>query len=253
MYRGTRVGGCLAASVGDVGGERRVSIRGGVACRPAAPWTGTVHSLLRHLHATGLPVPEPLGVEGRVERLRLVPGAGGEDAWPHQVSLSAVRSAGALLRAVHDASQGWVPPTGARWAVPSAGGSVICHGDPKPPNFAWRAGAAVGLFDWDAARPAAPTSDIAYALYWFAPFDVDDAELARRALPMTVDAGARIDAFLDGYGWTAPLDVLEVVTERRRQAVDEVVLLGGQGVMPQARWVEAGWPERWRTDPRLPG
>jgi len=221
--------------------------------RPAAPWTETVHSLLRHLWSAGLPVPEPLGIEGTVEHVRLVPGAAGEEAWPHQVTIGAVRSAGALLRAVHDATRGWAPPAGARWGVPSEGGPIICHGDPKPPNFSWRTGTAVGLFDWDAARPAGPTSDLAYALYWFAPFDVDDAELARRRLPTKVDAPARIDAFLDGYGWTAPLDVLEVVTRRRRQSVDEVVRLGAQGVQPQAKWVGAGWPQRWSTDPRLPG
>ncbi len=221
--------------------------------RPAAPWTETVHSLLSHLRAAGLPVPEPLGIEGSVEQVRFVPGAAGDEAWPHQVSVGAVRSAGALLRAVHEATRGWVPPPSARWAVGSEGGPTICHGDPKPPNFAWRDGAAVGLFDWDVARPAPPTSDIAYALYWFAPFDDDDAELARRGLPINVDARARIDAFLEGYGWTEPFDVLEAVAFRRRQAVDEVIHLGAQGVMPQAQWVDDGWPQQWRKGPQLRG
>ncbi|WP_392543000.1 phosphotransferase enzyme family protein [Oryzobacter telluris] len=236
-----------------MGGAQRVSICGDVVRRPAAPWTETVHSLLSHLRAAGLPVPEPLGIEGSVEQVRFVPGAAGDEAWPHQVSVGAVRSAGALLRAVHEATRGWVPPPSARWAVGSEGGPTICHGDPKPPNFAWRDGAAVGLFDWDVARPAPPTSDIAYALYWFAPFDDDDAELARRGLPINVDARARIDAFLEGYGWTEPFDVLEAVAFRRRQAVDEVIHLGAQGVMPQAQWVDDGWPQQWRKGPQLRG
>lgn len=68
----------MSVSVSDVGSERRVSIRGDIVRRPSAPWTETVHSLLGHLFAAGLPVPEPLGIEGAVELVRLVPGAAGE-------------------------------------------------------------------------------------------------------------------------------------------------------------------------------
>lgn len=232
-------------------GDRRVSIHGGVVRRPVSPWTETVHSLLAHLYAAGLPVPEPLGVDGSHEILRLVPGDAVELAWPHQSSLSGVRSAGSLLRAIHVATQSWTPPPAAQWAVPSEGGPVVCHGDPKPTNMAWRDGVASGLFDWDMARPASEVSDVAYALYWLAPFDVDEAERQRRHLPETRDATARIEALLDGYGWTGPLDAMRAVADRRAQAVDEVVYLGERGHMPHAAWVDAGWPDRWRTRPRL--
>ncbi|GGL45327.1 hypothetical protein GCM10012283_29940 [Phycicoccus endophyticus] len=128
----------------------------------------------------------------------------------------------------------------------------MCHGDPKPTNMAWRDGVAIAVFDWDMARPAPEVSDVAYALYWFAPFDVDEAELRHRHLSKTFDAHARIEAFLDGYGWTGPLDVMQAVADRREQAVKEVVYLGERGHMPHAAWVDAGWPDRWRTEPRLP-
>ena len=216
-------------------------------CRPRKPWTSTIHSLLQHLNAEGLPVPEPLGVDEHVEYVRLVPGDGGDQAWAHQITLDAVASAGALLRRVHDATVTWEPPSWAVWAIPAEGRAVICHGDPQPGNLAWRAGVAVGIFDWDVARPAERVSDIAYALEWFAPFVSDPAVLQHRGLPHDVDRRARIDALLDGYGWRGTISVVDEVLRRQRRAIDEVVWLGAAGHEPQASWVADGWPERWST------
>lgn len=226
---------------------RGIQVGGGVVRRPASAWTPTVHALLRHLFDAGAPVPEPLEIADGVETVRLLPGHAGEDAWPHQATLAGVRSAGRLLRAVHDATLGWSPPPDAVWSVPAEAGSagVLCHGDPKPPNMTWHGHRATGLFDWEAARPAPRLSDVAYALQWSAPFFEDDAELRRRGLPPDVPVMARAEAFLDGYGWSDPVDVLAVVAARRRRAIAEVRYLGGRGVEPAATWVAQGWPERW--------
>jgi len=220
----------------SMGAPRRVEVVGDVIRRPAAEWTGTVHSLLQHLFDAGLPVPEPLGIEAGVETVRRLPGDAGEDAWPHQLTIDAVRSAGQLLRAVHDATLSWSPSPGAVWAVPAEPGSagLLCHGDPKPPNMVWQAHRAVGLFDWDVARPASRLSDVAYALTWISPFYEEQTELRRRGLPPNVDVMARAEAFLDGYGWSEPLDVFAAVTTRRRQAIDEVDHLGQRGHEPCA-------------------
>lgn len=225
---------------------RRIEIVDGVVRRPVKPWTATVQALLGHLFGLGLPVPEPLGYDDRLEYVRLVEGDAGQAAWPHQVDLGGVRSAGALLRAVHDATRDWQPPADAVWSVPHRSGPVICHGDPQPANLTWRSGRAVGLFDWDAARPADPLDDVAYALIWLTPFTSDPAELERRGLPRAPDRRARADAFLDGYGWADPLDVAEAAVRRHELAIDEVVWLGERGHQPHADWVAEGWPARWR-------
>lgn len=232
-----------------MGTQRVVRIDGDTVRRPVAPWTATVHALLRHLHRAGLPVPEPLGIEGGVERVRLVPGAAGQDCWPHQLETGSVRSAGRLLRRLHDATQDWTPPPHAVWSVPSENSptSVICHGDFQPANLAWQDGMAVGAFDWDDARPAERLSDIAYALEYLTPFETDPAELERRGFLGPPRRRERIDAFLDGYGWDEPFDVVEAVVERQRQAIDEVVLHGEGGHEPAATWVRLGWPERWQA------
>ncbi len=228
--------------------ERTIRIRGDVVSRPRKPWTPTVQSLLSHLHARGLPVPEPLGYDDAHERVRLINGDAGEAAWPHQLELTGLRSAGALLRQLHEATADWRPPADAEWSVPSEPSQIICHGDPQPANFAWRDGQVVGLFDWDAARPAAPISDVAYALLWFTPLNADDDELRHRGFATTPDRHARAEALLDGYGWTQPINVVESALNRHVQAIDEVVWLGNRGHEPQAGWVADGWPDRWRAD-----
>ena len=49
------------------------------------------------------------------------------DKEPVAGTLESVRSAGRLLRRVHDATVGWVPPADANWAVPFLPGDVIGH------------------------------------------------------------------------------------------------------------------------------
>lgn len=228
--------------------QRDIHIFGDVVSRPRKPWTATVQSFLKHLHNCGLPVPEPLGYDEHTEYVRLVKGDAGEDAWPHQLELSGLRSAGLLLRQLHEASQKWQPPAHAEWSVPPSAGGVVCHGDPQPSNFAWRDGRVVGLFDFDAARPAAPLSDVAYALLWFTPVNAHESELRRRGFIAAPDREARAEALLEGYGWNQPIDLLEVCLDRHRQAIDEVVLLGNRGHEPHASWVTQRWPDRWRAD-----
>lgn len=226
--------------------ERVVRIVGDVVHRPAKPWTPTVQRLLRHLHDRGLPVPEPLGHDGEHEYVGLVPGEAGADEGADRIGPAGVRSAGELLRRVHDATVGWRPPPDAVWSVPHRGGPVICHGDPKPANLAWQDGRAVGLFDFDAARPGERIDDVAYALTWFTPFEVDPDAL-RQGFAEPAERHARIEAFLTGYGWAGSLDVRAAVLRRREQAIDEVVRLGERGDQPQATWLAEGRPDRWRA------
>lgn len=225
-------------------------ISGDVVRRPSFPWTPTIHRLLGHLSEQGLPVPEPLGTSGPFEFVRLLPGDAGEDAWKHCGDLDGVRSAGSLLRVVHDATADWVPPADAIWAfapADDAGDLVICHGDPKPPNMTWANGAATGLFDWEAARPAPRIEDVAYAIQWIAPFYESAAERERRGFPPDNDPFERANAFLDGYGWSGPIDIAASVRARREQAIDEVESLGLRGWEPPATWLADGHVAQWRA------
>jgi len=105
-----------------------VQVAHGIVHRPAKPWTATVHSLLRHLLAAGLPVPEPLSLDDAVETVRWVLGEAGQDCWPHQLGLAWVASAGHLLRRVYEATRTWEPPPDAVWAVPESERSAARRG-----------------------------------------------------------------------------------------------------------------------------
>ena len=118
----------------------------------------------------------------------------------------------------------------------------------NPRNFAWRHGQAVGLFDWDGARPGEQVSDVAYALLWFTPINADEVQITGRGFQGRPDRRARAEAILDGYGWTQPIDVVDAAVTRHAQAINEVVWLGQDGHEPRASWVAAGWPDRWRAD-----
>lgn len=235
----------------------RIQITGDVVRRPAHPWTPTVHAFLHYLRTTGLEcVPEPLGIErdtgggaggagGDTETLRYLPGASGRDGWFAQHSPDGLASAARLLREVHDASVGWVPPEDAQWAAPPVRGDdlVTCHGDPGPWNFVWDGHEAVGLIDWDFLHPAPRSDDVAYALRWFAPARSDVHALDWHHFPVVPDRAARIRAFLAAYGdlpGCRGSDWVEAIARRIEATVEIATSLARDGVEPQRTWVEAG-------------
>jgi len=225
---------------------RHITISGDVVRRPRKPWSETVHRLLRHLGERGHPVPRPLGLDDRHEYVSLIPGDDGDAAWPNGMSAEGAHSMGSLLRRIHDDTREFALPPDAVWSIPSDPAPTICHGDPKPGNVAWRQSRAVGLFDWDAARPAPVSEDIAYALLWTVPVETDPGPVPPTARERE-ERRARAAAFLDGYGWTSSLDIVDVVVARHAKAVDEVQWPGEQGHEPHATWVHDGWPERRRS------
>jgi len=154
----------------------RVELRGGLNTvwlidgrvhRPAGPWSSRVHALLRHVSNagfTGAPVPFGFDPEGR-EVLSYVPGEVGHH---FPVSDEAVVSAARLLRRYHDATLGFEPGDG--WQRPAIEPvEVLCHGDFAQYNLAFEGDTAVGLIDFDWARPGPRWYDVAYGMYRFAP------------------------------------------------------------------------------------
>ena len=216
--------------------------------RPARPWTATVHTLLAHLHDVGMDaVPEPVGIRDGVEALRFIPGDCGPDAWRHLSSEAAVRSAGALLRRVHDATEGFEPPEGAEWAfAPTPGATVVTHGDPGPWNFVWRDGEAVALVDWDYAAPAPAMEDVAYAVDTFAPFRADEELGEGHGFDVPPDRAARVHAFAEAYGLGGTAGLVDRVVDRQRQTLARITELAERGHEPWASWVRAGYLDELR-------
>jgi aminoglycoside phosphotransferase (APT) family kinase protein len=147
--------------------------------RPLRPFSLTVQAYLAHLRDAGFTgAPLPLGVDeqGR-EVLSFVPGDVPRNPLPPETAGDDVLVAlTRLVRALHEASDGWVPPPGAvRGGTPASAGQVteqaelVSHRDYYPGNVVFRSGLPVALIDFDLAKPTTRLYDIANALWWWAP------------------------------------------------------------------------------------
>ena len=179
--------------------------------RPLRPFSLTVQAYLAHLRDAGFDgAPLPLGVDeqGR-EVLSFVPGDVPRNPLPPEAAGDEVLVALArLIRRLHEASSGWVPPPDAVWGgTPSSVGrpstdptELVSHRDYYPGNVVFRSGLPVALIDFDLAKPTTRLYDLANALWYWAPL-----RAPRDRAPAFVDADIphRIALFADAYGMTA--------------------------------------------------
>jgi phosphotransferase family enzyme len=178
--------------------------------RPLRPFSLTVQGYLAHLRDAGFTgAPLPLGVDeqGR-EVLSYVPGEVPRDPLPPETAGDDVLIALArLIRALHEASAGWVPPPDAVWGgTPATEGrlteptELVSHRDYYPGNVVFRDGLPAAMIDFDLAKPTTGIYDIANALWYWAPL-----RAPQDRAPAFVDADIphRIAVFADAYGMTA--------------------------------------------------
>jgi aminoglycoside phosphotransferase (APT) family kinase protein len=178
--------------------------------RPLRPFSLTIQAYLAHLRDAGFTgAPLPLGVdeEGR-EVLSFVAGDVPRNPLPPETASDDVLVALArLIRALHEASAGWVPPSDAVWGGTPANagriskqGELVSHRDYYPGNVVFRDGLPVALIDFDLAMPTTRLYDVANALWYWAPF-----RDPRDRSPAFADADIphRVAVFADTYGMKA--------------------------------------------------
>ena len=178
--------------------------------RPLRPFSLTVQGYLAHLRDAGFTgAPLPLGVDeqGR-EVLSFVPGDVPRNPLPAKTAGDEVLVARArLIRALHEASAGWVPPPGAVWGgTPANAGRIteraelVSHRDYCPGNVVFRDGLPVALIAFDLAKPTTRLYDVANALWYWAPL-----RDPRDRAPAFADADIphRVAVFADAYGMSA--------------------------------------------------
>lgn len=205
------------------GGITHVVRIGDTIRRPVRPWSETVRRLLDHLAKEGVAgVPRWHGIDEQDrEILDYLPGEVGNYPLSLDVrSETALVTAAQLLRSLHDSTVMLVSELTEGWQFPSLEPvEVICHGDFAPYNCVFRDRQAVGVIDFDGARPGPRRWDLAYALYRFAPL----TDLVNEDGFGDVEQQAyRARLFLDAYGCSA---------EERRSAMEAVV--------PRLRWLVA--------------
>lgn len=160
----------LELAGGNMSGAVRV---GDTVRRAGGPWTPTVHRLLRHLRAQGVPgLPAPVAVDehGR-EIVAYLPGVVPQDpmpgwVWSDVVLLAAVER----LATIHAASRSF-DLSGGVWQLPEHPPTeVVCHNDFAPYNLVFDdSHRLTGVIDWDTASPGSRVWDLAYLAYRLVP------------------------------------------------------------------------------------
>ena len=238
-----------------VGGVTDVVRVGATVRRPVRPFTATVQAFLRHLHERGFDAaPEPLGVDeqGR-EVLSFVAGEVPDKPLPdYAVTDEALVDLARLVRRLHDAAEGWVPPTDAVFgSIPGTLDppleplfevpELVSHQDYCPGNVVFRDGRPFAFIDFDLTRPTTRVADLVNLLHWWAPLrhPVD-----RSPNLAGVDVVPRVKAAVEAYGLTATQRalVVPVAVVRARNVVRS--MRAAAEVDPVfRRWWETGTAE----------
>ena len=156
------------------------------------PWrkgTPAVIEFMSRVRSAGVDVPGVLGRDDQGRQiLELVPGRLAMDLPP--LSVDELARVGGIVRAIHDASEGFKPTAAAHWesAIASPGSDLICHGDLAPWNLI--IGERWVFIDWDASAPSTRLWDVAYAAQ---AFTLNDPRMSQ------AEAGERLAAFVAGY------------------------------------------------------
>jgi Ser/Thr protein kinase RdoA (MazF antagonist) len=224
-----------------------VVIDGDVVRRPAGPWTPAVHALLDHLRQAGFTgSPRPVSADAE-DVVTYIPG---ESVDPHAWSDEGVFEVGRLLRGLHEATSGFVPPPGAVWHpwpfASDAPDAIISHRDTGPWNIVARDGLPVAFIDWVTAGPADLREEIA-ATAWLNAQLHDDDIAERQGLPSARARAAQLRHFADGYRLAAA-DRRGVVTAMIEYAIRDSAAEAIQaGVTPEAGGSDALWAIAWRS------
>jgi hypothetical protein len=202
---------------------------GGVVHKQAAPWTPTVHALLRHLEHAGIDgVPRVLGFDeqGR-QMLTYLPGEmiGDRDPWPGWVYAdSTLVQVGQWLRRIHDVTAVFVPPEDERWFIDRAmqPGWIIGHQDAAPYNAVMDGDRLVGFFDWDTASPSAREDDLGFSALLWVPLTAPDGG-AQSGFHDLADRARRLHLLLDSYRYDSDRQALGAVIVRRARRQSGVI------------------------------
>lgn len=194
--------------------------KGDTVERAAAP--ANVHALLQHFEQVGFTM-APRFLEtsdaGKRDVLSFIEG---ETGYPPltdmQRSDETLVNVVTSIRAVHDATQGFVAPSPGEWggyevAVP-ARTDCIGHNDLAPWNIVFDGTRVAGLIDWDTARPSNRAWDLAYAAHQFVPFH-PPANMTGFGWEQEPNRPARLRLLADTYGHgIEPSQLLDLIVVR---------------------------------------
>ena len=147
---------------------------------PLQPWSMSVRSLLIHLESSEFEAaPRHLGIDDDgFESFSFIEGHVGHYPLPTSLwSAEALRVAGKLLRAFHDATRSFEVSPDTVWQLSQPAElpiEVICHNDFTPYNCIYRDGLPFAMIDFETACPGSRAWDLAYSAYRFVPLSAPE-------------------------------------------------------------------------------
>lgn len=206
------------------------------------PWLPSTPAVVDYgvaLRRAGIDIPRFLGRdrEGRAVQ-EFLPGRLAIAAG--HLSPSGQSRVGALVRAIHEASDAYRPAPGTLWepVIPSPGHDLICHNDLAPWNLI--VGERWAFIDWDGAGPSTRLWDLAYSAQAFTLNDPTREPAA---------AAGDLRAFVDGYGPDAALRsaLPQAMADRASAMAHHLWSAQASGWEPWATMARQGHGEHWST------
>lgn len=221
---------------------------GGTVRRPHQPQSVAVAGYLAHLEKVGFDgSPRYLGRDRRGrDVLTYLDGAvAGDPPDPWAADDDLLASVAVLVRRLHTASAGYVPPPDAVWRrnlvvldppIEEPAPELVSHLDVTPQNVVVNGGSATGLIDFDLAGPTTRLNDaFNTAMHWVPLRPAADVWPTWRG----VDRYARLRRFADAYGLTA---------DERAAFPDCGIALSGRSwrrMRAAADQLGGGWARMW--------
>lgn len=240
-------GGSMTAGVVRVGDTVR---------RPVGRWTPAVHDLLRYLESVGFAgAPRVLGFDDNGREVLTYLPSDPEPDWSDEALIAVAR----LVRELHDALAGYVPPADAVWRHPPLGrrhrSGQVAHGDLCQPNTVFAGGVPYGFIDWDLAGPAYADYDAVGAAIMYTAVR-PDGYWPQPGCPRPPDRVGRLRLFCDAYGVEDRLAFLDAIEAFLRDELADTLEFGRQDISPfrmyldrgeqRFRRMELGWLEQNR-------
>ncbi|MBG0818699.1 phosphotransferase [Planomonospora sp. ID82291] len=199
--------------------------------RPVSASSAFVADLLRLVERRGFDgAPRYLGQSDGMDVFTYLPG---EVPARLQVwSDEQVADAGALLRALHEATRG--SELAGRWPV-------ICHHDPGPNNVVFLDGVPSAFIDFDLAAPGSPLEDLGYAAWTW-------CVSAKQVVPVKRQA-EQVRILADAYGLHGPQRgaLVDAMLERQVRNVRfwaELLAAGTAPAVPEVVAERIAWSRR---------